>query len=109
MFSINIKIKLVFKSAINDLEKSKIPKLERDLKKAMDELEDLSGKEKKISESLNKHRQKFADAQSSFSRNQGRNKVLQFLTKLKNEGRLNGFYGRLVIKSNFNEWIDFEN
>jgi structural maintenance of chromosome 4 len=95
----------VFKSAINDLEKSKIPKLERDLKKATDELEDLSGKEKKISESLNKHRQKFADAQSSFSRNQGRNKVLQFLNKLKNEGRLNGFYGRLVIKSNFNKFL----
>jgi structural maintenance of chromosome 4 len=69
--------------------------MEKDLKNAVDEYNDLNTKEKKLSESLDKNRQKYAEAQNSFSANRSRNKVLQFLVQLKNEGKLDGLYGRL--------------
>ena len=74
-----------------------IPKLERDYKKANEELNDLNVKEKNLNEVLSKNRSKFSEAQSNFSSNRNRNRVLSFLMQMKNEGRLDGLYGRLVI------------
>lgn len=72
-----------------------MPGLEKDFKKKSAELEEVSNQEKQLSEVLARKRRKFADAQSNFSNNRSRNKVLQFLNQLKSEGRLDGFYGRL--------------
>lgn len=70
--------------------------MEKDFKKANDELNELNTREKKVNETLNKNRVKFSEAQSSFASNRNRNKVLSFLMQLKNEGNLDGLFGRLV-------------
>lgn len=90
-----------FKSYTNrvtrELNDEVIPQLESDYKKSFEEFNEISGKEKKLSESVNKNRLKCAEAQSSFSTNRNRNRVLSFLMQLKNEGKLSGLYGRLVL------------
>ncbi len=72
-----------------------LPRLERGFKKANEELNDINVKEKNLQEVLGKNRSKFSEAQSNFSSNRNRNRVLSFLMQMKNEGRLDGLYGRL--------------
>ena len=72
-----------------------LPKVERDFAKANKELEEVNLKERRLNESLNKNRQRFAEAQTSVTSSRNKNKVISFLSQLKKDGKLNGFYGRL--------------
>lgn len=75
---------------------SDLPELEKEYKVKNEELLKVLAKEKMINDSLSKGRQKYADAQTTFSSNKNRKGVLQFLFQMKNEGKLNGLHGRLV-------------
>lgn len=79
-----------------DLQES-VPNMDKDLKKAESEHIELVGREKSLLELVSKSRQKYSEAQSSFSSNKNRGRVLSFLMKLKSEGKINGIFGRLVI------------
>jgi structural maintenance of chromosome 4 len=78
------------------LEKEKLLSLQEEMQKANEELNELNLKEKKLYDSVNKSRMKCSEAQSSFSANRNRNKVLSFLMQLKSEGKVPGLFGRLV-------------
>ena len=73
-----------------------MPNLEAEFKRAEEELKELSLNEQKLIELVKKNRQKFSEAQSSFSSNRNRGRVLSYLMKLKSEGKMNGINGRLV-------------
>ncbi len=82
------------KNEVNNIEKE-LPKMERDFKKNNDELNQVYGEEKKLQEALSINRQRYAEANSNLTSSQNKNRVLEFLGRLKSEGKLDGFYGRL--------------
>lgn len=83
---------------LKELKTQKIPQWEKEYKKASDEMASLNEQDTKLSEMVKKNRSKFTEAQSSFSSNRNRNRVLNFLMQMQSEGRLSGVFGRLVIK-----------
>ena len=72
-----------------------LPKLEKDLSEASAELREVTVNEKKLHEEVGRTRAKFSEAQSSFSSNRSRNRVLSFIMQLKSEGKCPGVFGRL--------------
>ena len=78
-----------------------LPQLQVEYKKSEEELKELNNQEKHLIEIVSKSRQKYSEAQSSFSSNKNRGRVLSFLMKLKSEGKINGIYGRLVSSNKF--------
>lgn len=66
------------------------------MEQANKEIGEVSQQEKSLNELVGRARQKCAEAQSSFSSNRNRNRVLGFLMQLKKEGKIKGLYGRLV-------------
>ncbi len=73
-----------------------LPNLEAEFSKVEQELKEIVVNEQKLIELVKKNRQNFNEAQSSFSSNRNRGRVLSYLMKLKSEGKINGIYGRLV-------------
>jgi structural maintenance of chromosome 4 len=82
-------------AGIKQLEDKDVPSLKTELGKAKSELIKINEKEKQININVNKSREKFSEAQSSFSTNRSRNRVLNFLMQAKAEGKLDGLLGRL--------------
>lgn len=84
-----------------------MPNLEAEFKKAEEELKELSANERKLVEMVKKNRQKYNEAQSSFSSNRNRGRVLSYVMKLKSEGKIKGIYGRMVNLVNLNVFFQF--
>ena len=72
-----------------------MPMLEADFKKKNDELTQWFENETNLNVKISSHRQKYADASSTFNSSRNRKGVLNFLLQLKNEGKLTGLHGRL--------------
>jgi structural maintenance of chromosome 4 len=90
----NSKLAAERQAGVKEIQEA-IPTMERELKKATEELTEVTNKEKNVAEALNRNRSKFSEAQSNFSTNRNRNRVLAFLMQMKSEGKLSGLYGRL--------------
>lgn len=68
---------------------------EKKLLLAKDEFEKMKDEERRFKEKLSQCHQKEDEAKASFSKFQNNNSVLTGLMRLKESGRVNGFYGRL--------------
>ena len=73
-----------------------VPHLEGEFRKINEQVHKLRDSENKLREKVTKARDKYTEAQSSFAQNRNQNKVLSFLSRLKQEGKLPGLFGRLV-------------
>ncbi|KTW31579.1 hypothetical protein T552_00217 [Pneumocystis carinii B80] len=68
---------------------------EKELLYAKEEYEKMKGEEKRFKEKLSQCYQKEGEARASYSNFRNHNSVLSGLMKLKESGRIDGFYGRL--------------
>ncbi len=80
-----------------EMEASKLRKtqLERDSTKVHQELAELAHKEPELRSQLSGARQRADEAKASLSRSQTQGNVLNGLNRLKEQGRVDGFHGRL--------------
>lgn len=74
---------------------AKLPAAEEELNSAQSELVDVKTKESSASEQLSILRSSLEEKRSSMSANRSRNRTLDFLYKMKEDGKLPGIYGRL--------------
>ena len=78
-----------------DQSKSKKKQLERDATKVRDELAKLAHTEPELRSQLSGARQRADEAKASLASSQTQGNVLSGLNRLKEQGRVNGFHGRL--------------
>ncbi|XP_014288811.1 structural maintenance of chromosomes protein 4 [Halyomorpha halys] len=76
------------------LQKS-VPTLESNLKTKQKELQDIKVEESRLLKELHQQRATIEEKKHSLNMSQSRNKVLDFLMRQKEEGRLPGIFGRL--------------
>lgn len=77
-----------------------MPTAEEEVQSAQTELVDVKKKESSASEKLSMIRTLLEEKRSSMSANRSRNRTLDFLYKMKEEGKLPGIFGRLVSSVN---------
>lgn len=78
-----------------DESKSRKKQLERDASQVHDELSKLAQKEPELRSKLSGARQRADEAKASLSSSQTQGNVLNGLSRLKEQGRVDGFHGRL--------------
>ncbi len=73
-----------------------LPNMAGELKKAEAELNASKNRSTSITADLRKYQSQLEEKKCSMSANRSRNRVLDFLMRLKMEGRVPGIFGRLV-------------
>ena len=92
-------------SELSQLQKD-LPDKEKNLHKAQDHLNTVKAKNVSVGNELRKHQAQLEEKKSSMMVNRSQNRVLNFIMRLKTEGKVNGIFGRLVSrtkKKNYNQ------
>lgn len=86
-----------FSRELSQLQKD-LPDKEKNLQKAQDHLKVVKGNDVSVANDLRKYQAQLEEKKSSMMANRSQNRVLNFIMKLKMEGKVNGIFGRLVSR-----------
>ncbi|XP_065224960.1 structural maintenance of chromosomes protein 4 isoform X2 [Planococcus citri] len=82
------------KRELSQLQKD-LPEKEKHLQRTQDHLKAVKGKDVSVTNELRKYQAQLEEKKSSMMQNRSQNRVLNFIMKLKMEGKINGIFGRL--------------